>query len=164
MEETIKKIIAFLKDIGIPTIEKELPATTFLPGLALSNEGILVDYNQLLYPGDILHEAGHLAVTTSENRKKIGTNEMPEDWPTQGDEIGAMLWSFAAAHHLEIPLDVVFHPNGYKGSSEWLLASFKDHNFIGLPLLEWFGLTLSEEKAKELNKEPFPHMLKWTRD
>ena len=105
----VKKITTFLKEIGINTIEKELSDDTFLPGLALSNEGIIIDYNKLLYPGDILHEAGHIAVTTAEDRKKIGTDKMPEDWPTQGDEIGAMLWSFAAAHHLEIPLEVVFH-------------------------------------------------------
>ena len=162
--QIIEKIIVFLKEIGINTIKRELPKDTFLPGLSLSNEGILIDYDQLLYPGDILHEAGHIAVTTSEDRKKIGTNKMPEDWPTQGDEIGAMLWSFAAAHHLEIPLEVVFHPNGYKGSSNWLIDSYKEQNFIGLPLIEWFGLTLGEEKAQEQNKKSFPHMIKWLRD
>lgn len=164
MNATVQKITAFLEEIGINTIEKELPNDTFLPGLALSNEGILIDYSKLLYPGDILHEAGHLAVTTAADRKKIGTDEMPEDWPTQGDEISAMLWSFAAAHHLGIPLDIVFHQNGYKGSSEWLIDSFKVNNFIGLPLLEWFGLTLSQEKAQALNEKPFPNMTKWLRD
>ena len=164
MDTTVEKITTFLKEIGINIIRRELPKDTFLPGLSLSNEGILIDYDQLLYSGDILHEAGHIAVTTSEDRKKIGTNKIPEDWPTQGDEIGAMLWSFAAAYHLEIPLEVVFHSEGYKGSSNWLIDSYKENNFIGLPLLEWFGLTLGEEKALEQNKKPFPHMIKWLRD
>jgi hypothetical protein len=163
-DKILLKITSFLKEIGIKTVEKELPDDTFLPGLAITNEGVLIDYKKLMYPGDILHEAGHIAVTTAEERKKIGTEEIPEDWPTQGDEIGAMLWSFAAAHHLKIPLDVVFHADGYKGSSNWLIDSYKENNFIGLPLLEWFGLTLSEEKANELNKKPFPHMIKWLRD
>lgn len=164
MDATVQKITSFLKEIGINTIEKELPNDTFLPGLALSNEGILIDFNKLLYPGDILHEAGHIAVTTSEDRKKIGTDEMPKDWPTQGDEIGTMLWSFAAAHYLEIPLTVVFHSNGYKGSSDWLIDSYKENNFIGLPFLEWCGLTFSNEKAREQNAKAFPHMVKWLRD
>ena len=164
MNATVQKITAFLEEIGINTIEKELSNDTFLPGLALSNEGILIDFSKLLYPGDILHEAGHIAVTSFEDRMKIGTEEMPKDWPTQGDEIGAMLWSFAAAHHLEIPLEVVFHPNGYKGSSNWLIDSYNENNFIGLPLLEWFGLTFSKEKALENDKKPFPHMIKWLRD
>lgn len=164
MDATVQKITSFLKEIGINTIEKELPNDTFLPGLTLSNEGILIDYDKLLYPGDILHEAGHIAVTTSENRKKIGTDEMPKDWPTQGDEIGTMLWSFAAAHYLEIPLNIVFHSNGYKGSSDWLIDSYKENNFIGLPFLEWCGLTLGNEKAREQNEKAFPHMVKWLRD
>ena len=159
-----QKITTFLKEIGINTIEKELSDDTFLPGLALSNEGIIIDYNKLLYPGDILHEAGHIAVTTAEDRKKIGTDKMPEDWPTQGDEIGAMLWSFAAAHHLEIPLEVVFHPNGYKGSSNWLIDSYKENNFIGLPFLEWCEMTISKEKVTSEDQKSFPHMLKWLRN
>ena len=43
----VKKITTFLKEIGINTIEKELSDDTFLPGLALSNEGIIIDYNKL---------------------------------------------------------------------------------------------------------------------
>lgn len=163
MEATLEKITSFLSEIGIPLLKKELTDDTFLPGLALSNKGIEIDYNKLLYPGDILHEAGHLAVTTAEDREKIGTQNMPQEWPTQGDEIGAMLWSYAAAIHLEIPLDVVFHSNGYKGSSEWLIQSYKENNFIGLPLLEWFGLTYGPEKAIENNDQPFPHMIQWIR-
>ncbi|VXC34055.1 conserved hypothetical protein [Flavobacterium sp. 9AF] len=163
MEATLEKITSFLSEIGIPLLEKELTNDTFLPGLALSNKGIEIDYSKLLYPGDILHEAGHLAVTTAEEREKIGTPNMPQEWPTQGDEIGAMLWSYAAAIHLEIPLDVVFHSNGYKGSSEWLIQSYKENNFIGLPLLEWLGLTYGPEKAVENNGKPFPHMIQWIR-
>ncbi|MBF02197.1 MAG: hypothetical protein CMP76_02760 [Flavobacterium sp.] len=163
MEATLEKITSFLSEIGISLLEKELTNDTFLPGLALSNKGIEIDYNKLLYPGDILHEAGHLAVTTAEDREKISTPDMPQEWPTQGDEIGAMLWSYAAAIHLEIPLDIVFHSNGYKGSSEWLIQSYKENNFIGLPLLEWFGLTYGPEKAIENNVQPFPHMIQWIR-
>jgi hypothetical protein len=163
-EQITQKIISFLNTIGISTIEKELPDDTFLPGLSLSNKGIEIDFNKLLYPGDILHEAGHLAVTTTEDRNKIGTPEMPKDWPTQGDEIGAMLWSYAATNYLEIPLHIVFHDKGYKGSSDWLIESYKNDNYIGLPFLEWCGLTLSNEKAIAQNQIAFPHMIKWLRD
>jgi len=111
-----------------------------------------------------LHEAGHLAVTSSEDRKHIGSESMPKDWPSQGDEIGAMLWSYAAAHHLELPFEVVFHPNGYKGNSEWLVENYSIGNFIGLPLLEWMELTVGKERAAKENKEAFPIMQKWLRD
>ena len=164
MNSELKKILSFLEEIQIKTIEKELDDSSFLPGLALGSDGIHIDFSKLKYPGDILHEAGHWAVTPSEERKHIGTDAMPADWPTQGDEIGAMLWSFAAAHYLTLPLEVVFHPNGYKGSSDWLIDSYKNQNYIGLPFLEWAGLTLGNERAAQENKEAFPIMQQWLRN
>jgi len=157
----LKAILNFLAEIGIQVIEKELDDTAFLPGLALGSNCIYVDYERLLYPGDILHEAGHLAVSPSEIRYSV---ETAENWPTDGEEIITILWSFAALKHLNLPLDYVFHPNGYKGSSDWIIANFEAENYIGLPLLEWTGLTFGKEKAKLLNQEAFPKMQKWIRD
>lgn len=164
MTSELQKIISFLEEIKLKTIEKKLNDDTFLPGLELGPDCLYIDYSKLKYPGDILHEAGHLAVTPAAERKHIGTDIMPKDWPTQGDEIGAMLWSFAAAKHLELPLEVVFHPNGYKGNSEWLIDNYTQQNFIGLPFLEWAGLTLTIERADRENLQPFPVMQKWLRD
>lgn len=159
----LEKVMSFLKEIGIDIVEKELE-TSFLPGLSLGPNCLYIDFEKLLYPGDILHEAGHLAVTTSAERKIAGTNEMASDWPTQGEEMGAILWSFAAAKHLELPVEFVFHPNGYKNESEWLTSNFTNETYIGLPFLEWTGLTLGKERATKEGKEPFPKMLKWLRD
>jgi hypothetical protein len=89
---------------------------------------------------------------------------MASDWPSQGEEIGAILWSFAAAQHLELPIEFVFHPNGYKNESKWLISNFTNENYIGLPFLEWAGLALGKERAAKEDKEPFPKMLKWLRD
>jgi hypothetical protein len=156
--------LAFLNEIGIVIVEKELDETTFLPGLTLGSNCIYIDFEKLLYPGDILHEAGHLAVTTASERELVGTAEMTNDWPTQGDEIGAILWSYAAVSHLELPLEFVFHPNGYKNNSDWFISNFNNGNYIGLPFLEWAGLTLSENRAFAENKKAFPVMQKWLRD
>ncbi|MBZ4044296.1 hypothetical protein [Flavobacterium hibisci] len=157
------KVLSFLDEIGINVIEKQLE-TSFLPGLSLGPNCLYIDYEKLLYPGDILHEAGHLAVTTSTERKIAGTVEMAADWPSQGEEMGAILWSFAAAQHLELPVEFVFHPNGYKNESEWLVSNFTNENYIGLPFLEWAGLALGKVNAEKEGKEPFPKMLKWLRD
>lgn len=161
--EEVKKVIFFLKEIGIAIIEKEL-GETFLPGLDLGPNCIYIDYNKLLYPGDILHEAGHLAVTVASERKLVGTAQISKDWPTQGDEIAALLWSYAALHHLQLPADFVFHSNGYRGNSEWFISNFTSGNYMGLPLLEWMGLCLGNEKAEKEQKMPFPAMQKWIRD
>jgi hypothetical protein len=158
------KILHFLNEIHINVIEKELRDTTFLPGLAIASNCIEIDFDKLLYPGDILHEAGHLAVTKSEERLLIGTDSMPNEWPSPGDEIVSMLWSYAALHHLELPAEFVFHPNGYKNDSLWLIENYTNEIYIGLPLLEWMGLTLSKERASQEGKKPFPTMIKWLRD
>jgi hypothetical protein len=158
------KMIQFLNHLGILVLEKKLPNDCFLSGLSISANIIYVDYNQLLYPGDLLHEAGHLAVTKSEERFLIGTKAMPEEWPTQGDEIAAMLWSYAALMHLKLPVEFVFHSDGYKGQSDWLIANYTAENYIGLPLLEWMGLTYGVEKGKMVGLKPFPEMIKWLRD
>jgi hypothetical protein len=158
------KILHFLNEIHINVIEKKLEDATFLPGLAIASNCIEIDFDKLLYPGDILHEAGHLAVTTSEERLLIGTDSMPNEWPSAGDEIVSMLWSYAALHHLELPAEFVFHPNGYKNDSLWLIENYTNEIYIGLPLLEWMGLTLSKERASKEGKKPFPTMIKWLRD
>lgn len=158
-----EKIIHFLEEIGIPVVETELPDDCFLPGLALEKNTILMDPERMRFPGDLLHEAGHLAVTAAEERKLIGTSEMDPAWPTEGDEIAAILWSYAALQHLNIKPEVVFHPNGYKNQSEWLITTFNAENYIGLPLLEWMGLCNSPGKAKLEGTEAFPKMIKWLR-
>lgn len=159
----ITKVLHFLNEIGIDVIEKEI-GTTFLPGLELGPNCIYVDYDKLLYPGDLLHEAGHLAVTTSSNRKIAGTAEISAEWPSQGEEIAAILWSFAALNHLQLPLEFVFHPDGYKNASDWFISNFSSGNYIGLPFLEWAGLCYTEEQAAKEGKKPFPAMKKWLRD
>ncbi|MCR4029438.1 MULTISPECIES: hypothetical protein [Flavobacterium] len=159
----VKKVVFFLKEIGIDIIEKKLEET-FLPGLELGPDCIYIDYDKLLYPGDILHEAGHLAVTIPSERKLVGSTKISKDWPTQGDEIAAILWSYAALRYLQLPPEFVFHPNGYKGSSEWFISNFESKSYIGLHLLEWMGLCLGNEKAEKENKSPFPAMQKWLRD
>lgn len=160
----IERILTFLEAIALKAIEKKLDTTTFLPGLTLGPNCLYVDFDKLKYPGDLLHEAGHLAVADSETRKSIGTNKLPQEWPTQGEEIAAILWSYAALTHLNLDPSFVFHPDGYKGNSEWFITNFTNKNYIGLPFLEWAGLCLCEEKAKKENKEAFPKMLKWLRD
>ena len=159
----VNKVLDFLNTIGVAVVEKKLPNDTFLPGLSIGANCLEIDFEKLLYPGDILHEAGHLAVTPSVQRNLIGTKDMPEEWPTQGDEIASMLWSFAALKHLNLPIDFVFHANGYKNQSGWFIENYSNGNYMGLPLLQWMGLTTSE--TNETNKDiAFPNMIKWLRD
>ena len=147
-------IVNFLNSINIKVVEEELENNTFLPGLSLRGSTVLVDLKKLKYPGDLLHEAGHIAITEEKLRPFIGTKKIGNNWPSAGDEIAAILWSYAASYHLNLDLKVVFHSHGYKNDSEWLIEQFNNKNYLGLPLLEWMSFC---------SKEEFPIMKKWLR-
>ena len=163
MEEQLQgdavTIVSFLQDIGLNVRFAEIEDGSFLPGVTLESNGLVVDPAKLLYPGDLLHEAGHLAVMTPERRAAC-TGDVGAD---MGDEIGAQCWSYAAAVHLGLAPEVVFHPHGYKGSAQHLIASYRDGH-VAVPLLQWMGLTLDKQKAAEVSVEPYPHMLRWLRE
>ena len=53
-----QQIVRFLRGIGISVREEPLTVDTFLPGIMLDKGELIVDPDQLQYPGDILHEAG----------------------------------------------------------------------------------------------------------
>ncbi|HKX85940.1 MAG TPA: hypothetical protein VJL37_04665, partial [Flavobacterium sp.] len=89
----INRILQFIKGIGIEILEEKLGDDTFLPGLSLKANAVVIDFDKLKYPGDILHEAGHIAVASPETRALIGTAAIPEGWPDGGEEMGAILWS-----------------------------------------------------------------------
>jgi len=154
----------FIRSIGIKLEYKSLDQPTFLPGLDLGPNCIYVDREKLLYPGDLLHEAGHLAVTTSQQRAAIGSAASEQPWPTDGEEIAAVLWSYAAAMHLNIPLDIVFHAGGYKNDSNWLIENFSAGNYIGLPFLQWAGLCYDSQQASRHQSPAFPAMRRWMRE
>lgn len=149
-----KIILDFLEEIGIATKSQKLE-NTFLPGIKIEKGVLLYDPETLLYPGDLLHEAGHIALMTEEERQTIVGNVKEYRAPGQDDEIGVMLWSYAALKHLNLNPEVVFHPDGYKGDAQMLIDSYESGDFKGLPLLVWMDLCDSTE---------FPKMKKWIRE
>jgi hypothetical protein len=156
----IAKILAFLAEIGIDAELVQLPDGTFLPGLDIKNGALLIDEARLTYPGDILHEAGHLAIISAEQRKAINHDAGAD----AGQEMTAIAWSYAAAIHLQIEPSVVFHEDGYRGGSQAILENFAQGRYIGVPVLEWLGLTLGAKTAQEHGVPAYPHMVKWVVD
>ena len=153
------RILDFLGRIGLEARACTLAGPTFLPGLRIRQGVLLVDEARLRYPGDLLHEAGHIAVTPADRRHALD-GDLGTDL---GDEIGAIAWSYAAARHLAIDPAVVFHPDGYRGCSQGFLDNFARGRYVGVPLLQWMGLTLDEAAAREEGVPPYPHMLRWLR-
>src|SRR3954453_20000896 len=106
-----ERIAGFLARIGIP-VTQELAGDGLLPGLTVRDGGIVADPERLLYSGDLLHEAGHIAVTDPAHRAALC--EVSDD---PGEEMAAIAWSWAAAAELGLDPALVFHSDGYRGGS-----------------------------------------------
>jgi hypothetical protein len=158
-ERETRRIAAFLRGIGLVVRRGEVGDGTFLPGIRIEAGTLVVEEARLSYRGDLLDEAGHLAVLPAARRNEAG----PEIGGDGGEEMAAIAWSYAAALHLGLGPAVVFHPAGYRGGAQPLLDNFRQGRYIGVPLLEWMGLTADARQARALGVEPYPHMLGWLR-
>jgi hypothetical protein len=155
--DMLNTIISFLESIGLQVLQEEIEGKTFLPGILIRNGALIVDSSKLLYPGDLLHEAGHLAVMPPRVREKM-TGDLNMDPIHHGGELGAMAWSYAACIHLEIDPYIVFHEDGYKGESASLVENYRNGYEMGVPLLQWQEMTVGKKHASE---EAFPKMKSW---
>jgi hypothetical protein len=151
-----ERLATFVRDIGIEVRAATLPADTFLPGLEIRDGAILVDEARLTYPGDILHEAGHLAVAAPAERCA------PTLSPDGGDELTTIAWSYAALRYLDIDPAIVFHA-AFKGGGASIIENFEAGYYFGVPLLQFYGMSYEPRHASQKGVAPFPHMLRWLR-
>jgi hypothetical protein len=151
------RLAAFVRGVGIEVRAATLPDDTFLPGLDIRHGAILADEARLTYPGDMLHEAGHLAVADPAER------DAPTLSPSGGDELTAIAWSYAALRHLDLDPTVVFHPHGYKGGAAAIVENFNAGRYFGVPLLQLYGMSCEPRMAAEQRVAPYPNMLRWLR-
>jgi len=159
-DPTLTRSLAFLADIGLPAEQRELPPPTVLPGISVERGVLLVDPPRVTWPGDLLHEAGHLAVLPREQRLELSANVGDDG----GNEMGAIAWSYAAAQALGLPIEVVFHDCGYKGGAAAVRAAFADGRYFGVPILEWRGLTDYQQPGAAQSATRYPRMKKWLCD
>ena len=153
----LARILPFLSAIGIIVHERPLPDATFVPGIFIDAGELVIDREKLSYPGDLLHEAGHIAVMRPSERAALHDNLQTGP----GEEMAAIAWSYAAALHLGLDPAVVFHPAGYKGDSQCLLENFAAGRYLGVPLLQWYRLT--RERDAGTDEPVYPKMSQWLR-
>ena len=132
----VEMIVDFLRSVEIPCAYGRVEASV-VPGVSIAAGGLAIDIERLEHPGDLLHEAGHLAMVPPERRPTIEQADLEAN---QGDEIGAELWSFLAATALGLPPELVFHDDGYQGSGAWFVETYRSGVLVGQPLLEWMGI------------------------
>lgn len=152
----------FLEEIKIDYYLSDENFDSFLQGVKIQNGTLIINTKNILCVGDILHEAGHLACIPSTLRVKANDNIKDSLGEEYTFEMAVIVWSVAAAAYLEIPLTEIFHQEGYNGDANWLLEQYTAKNYIGLPLLQWMGLAVMEDKTVDGINLPFK-MLRWTR-
>jgi len=151
----VEKLAAFVRGVGIEVRAATL-GKTFLPGLEIQDGALLIDEARLTYPGDILHDAGHIAVSDPAVRVTAPVSSDP------GEEMAASAWSYAAARTLEIDPAIVFH-DGFKGGGPNMVENFNAGRYVGVPILHWYGMSVEPRQAAAAGLEPYPHMLRWVR-
>jgi hypothetical protein len=160
----LETCISFLQEIGIETKFEKLDEPCFLPGLSIRNGIIIIDQEALSYPGDILHEAGHIAVVPAAERQSLTASSIEKRAMREAEEMMAIAWSYAACMHLGLDPYVVFHDEGYRGGGSYIADNFANKNYFGLPMLQWKGMAADEKNALKLNLPAYPNMIKWLHD
>ena len=147
--DVIDRIVGFLEGSGLRCRRGTIVEATFLPGILIEHGSLVYDVDKLKYPGDLLHEAGHLAIMSPERRGRA----KPNVGKYAAEEMMAIAWSYAAALHLGLEPAVVFHQDGYRGASAALIAALATPSPVGVPMLKWLGMT-----------ENYPAMIRWLND
>jgi len=164
MAAAIDLIVAFLRQLGLGVSEGEVSDDAFLPGLRIKAGEIVLDPGKLRWPGDLLHEAGHLAMTPAAQRGALSDDLAGQQSDAHAGEAEATAWAYAATVALGLPPEVLFHAGGYRGQSQGLIATYGAGVYPGSRGLCEAGMALIGEAARAQGLPPYPHMLRWLRE
>ena len=153
----VARIVAFIESIGIPVLIEPV-ADSLLPGATVRRGVLVFDPAALPYPGDLLHEAGHIAVTDPAVRDALdGVSD------SHGEEMAAIAWSYAAALAAGVDPALVFHEHGYAGAGPHILKNFTAGQYFGVPLLDYYGMTAEAKWTEARGIPAYPAMTRWLR-
>ncbi|WP_290886240.1 hypothetical protein [Arenimonas sp.] len=162
--DVLDRILAFLRGIGLPVREAAVDDEAFLPGIRIEGGGLVFDRARLRWPGDLLHEAGHLAVLPPARRAAV-SDDLPghDDVPHAG-ETEATAWAYAATVAIGLDPAVLFHEGGYHGKSASLVMTYAMGVYPGAHGLVQAGMTASGTTAAQRGEATYPAMQKWLRE
>lgn len=163
MDRATDRIVSFLRAIGIDVRESRFAEPSFLPGVRIVDGGLRVDRDALRWPGDLLHEAGHIAVVPAPARALLNDALEAQQEIEHGGEVEATAWAYAAIVHLGLDPAVLFHEGGYRGQSAALIRTFSFGVYPGSFGLARAGMTVIGQEATRAGIPPYPHMTQWLR-
>ena len=146
-------ILAFMKRIGLTVVAGTVAGDAVLPAMTVRGGAVVYDSAQPGRVGDLLHEAGHLAVSDPALR-----NTLAEVGDDPAEEMAAIAWSYAAALAIGVPPVTLFHA-GYKGDPDYLIGAFAGGSFIGLQMLQYWRMAACDDE----DGSHFPAMWTWLR-
>jgi hypothetical protein len=153
------KCVGFLQTIGIPVVFARLEGDCFLPGFQLNGGEVVIDIEKMRYPGDLLHEAAHIAIVPAAERGTLTADSIMLRPMREAEEMMAIAWTYAACVHLGIHPYFVLHKEGYQGGGNEIADNFMEGRYFGVPMLQWVGMCAANGSA-----EPqYPAMLHWLR-
>lgn len=181
--EHFDRIVGFLRDIGFPLQVGPFGPAGFLPGVTIDAGVMRVDPDHLYVSGDLLHEAGHMAVVPARLRPRLGINleeslrAIIADDPDPLAEIAlhhtetlATAWSYAALRALDMPPETIFFAGGYRMTAEEqarFMQLLDGGNQFGILHLARLGMTGPCGMMAMLHQNalpPFPVMTRWLMD
>jgi hypothetical protein len=158
-DDTLRRIVDFIRSIGIEVNEGAMTRETLVPGMDIVRGTLLVDETMMCKPADLLHEAAHIALTAPSARSALdGTADT-----SPAEEVSAIAWTWAASRHLDIDPGETFHVDVISGNGPTLLENFLERRYVGVPMLQYWGLTVEPKNAVLREVDPYPHMLRWLR-
>ncbi|SMF33675.1 hypothetical protein SAMN06265365_111143 [Tistlia consotensis] len=179
-------ICRFLEDLGLDCGPGAVPPDSFLPGVAIAEGRLLYDSERLGSPGDLLHEAGHIALVPARFRGQLdddvdaviagllaGEGEAPPDAAEREalahTEVMAIAWSYAAARRIGVPATCLFWPGTYRmppgQTPDQLAGQLEQGLFIGIQWLARFGFCAAPPPFGDpAAPDPFPAMRRWLAD
>ena len=164
MQDVTKQIVDFLTSVGIRVHEGSVATDSFLPGLSIVNGSLVYDRLSLQWPGDLLHEAGHIATVPTSIRALLSDSLDHAPLVPHSGEAEATAWAYAATVHLGLDPSVLFHHGGYHGKSSSLITAYSCGVYLGSYGLTLAGMTLVGIDATSASTLPYPHMSQWLRD
>lgn len=178
--EWCMKAIDFVLGIGIPVkvSDRTNALDTFLPHIRIEY-GELVVSPRRAFPGDILHEAGHIALLP--RRLRIYALDDLQQALQMGSEIlrqpdcsaytqaairlsasdaAVTAWQFAAHKKIGLPKALLFPLQSYGGQENLIYVSLDHNNYVGINELTKAGLTMHSEQMN-LGAPVFPQLKSW---
>ena len=150
--EMIDRLADHARSLGVAVEFGDVPdGSSFLAGVTVRDGTLVIDRERLPWPGDILHEAAHIATAPPSRRGALNGKLTV----TPAEEMAALAWSYAAAVAAGIDPHIVFHEGGYRNGGAHLVSQYASGmppGGPGAPMLQWWGMTTT-----------FPGMTHWIR-